>query len=51
MSNVKVLFICNAIVQAIAFICVTVAAISFNKWGILFFYLVPALMAMEYIGR
>ena len=50
MSNVKVLFICTAIAQVIAFICVTVAAISFNKWGILFFYLVPLLMTMEYKG-
>ena len=44
MSNFKVLFICNALVRAVAFICITLAAIQFNKWGILFFYLVPMFM-------
>lgn len=48
MSNFKVLFICNALVRVAAFICITVAAIFFNKVGVLWFYLVPMFMAMEY---
>ena len=47
-SDFKVLFVCNAIVRAIAFICTTIAAIEFNKWGILFFYLVPMFMGIDY---
>lgn len=48
MSNFKVMFICNAIVRAIAFICVTVAAIQFNKIGVLWFYLIPLCMGIDY---
>lgn len=50
MSNHKVLFVCKAIVQAIAFICVTIAAIRLNKISVLWFYLVPLCMGTIYKG-
>ena len=50
MNNYKFLFLCNALVRAVAFICISLVAIQFNKWGILFFYLVPVFMGIEYKG-
>ena len=37
-------FLWNSILKAVAFVCITVAAIQFNKAGVLWFYLVPAFM-------
>ena len=42
----KAIYIINHIVIAIAFICITITAISFQKTGILWWYLVPFFMGV-----
>lgn len=44
MDIFKIIFICNTIVRAVAFISITVAAVLLQRVGILWFYLVPALL-------
>lgn len=48
MKDFKFAYMWNSILRAIAFICITVAAIHFGKVGILWFYLVPMFMGIEY---
>lgn len=44
----KTLIITNAIIRSVFFICVTAAAISFEKTGILWWYILGALMEISY---
>ena len=37
----------NVIVFSLLFICITIAAIYFQKVGILWWYVLPALIAMD----
>lgn len=48
MKDFKFAYMWNSILRVIAFICITVAAIYFGKVGILWFYLVPMFMGIEY---
>ena len=48
MRDFKSVYLWNSILRAVAFICITVAAIHFGKVGILWFYLVPMFMGIEY---
>lgn len=48
MREFHTLFICNCIVRAVAFICITVAAIYFGIIGVLWFYLIPMFMGIDY---
>lgn len=48
MKDFKFAYMWNSILRVIAFICITVAAIHFGKIGILWFYLVPMFMGVEY---
>jgi hypothetical protein len=41
----KTFLICNAIVRSVAFICITFASIYFRKPSLLWWYVVPVLMA------
>jgi hypothetical protein len=47
MNNTKTFLICHAIVRCIAFICITIAAIYFQKISVLWWYLVPACMGVS----
>jgi hypothetical protein len=48
MKDFKFVYLWNSLLRAVAFICITIAAIQFNKVGILWFYLVPLFMGIEY---
>lgn len=48
MKHFKFVYMCNCILRAVAFICITYAAIHFGKIGILWFYLMPMFMGMDY---
>ena len=48
MKEFKFVYLWNSILRAIAFVCITVAAIHFNTISILWFYLLPAFMGIEY---
>lgn len=48
MKDFQIVYMWNCILRAVAFICITVAAIHFGKISILFFYLVPMFMGIEY---
>lgn len=48
MRDFKSVYIWNSILRAVAFICITVAAIHFDKASILWFYLVPMFMGIGY---
>lgn len=48
MKSLNTLIICNFLLRCVAFICITVAAIQFDKVGVLWFYLVPFLMTVDY---
>ena len=43
--KIHLILICNAIVQAVAFISITAAAVLLNSPGVLWWYIVPLLMA------
>lgn len=43
--------ICNCIVQAVAFICITYAAIRFGRMAVLCWYLAPFCMFLETIKK
>lgn len=45
MSNLKLFIICNCIAVVVAFVCVTIASMHFEKAGILWWYIVPMLMS------
>ena len=44
----KTIFIAHCITRAIAFVCVTIAAIYFQKASVLWWYLAPLLMELKY---
>ena len=48
MKDFQIVYMWNSILRAVAFICITVAAIHFGKISILWFYLVPMFMGIEY---
>jgi hypothetical protein len=48
MKDFKFVYLWNSILRAIAFVCITIAAIHFNAISILWFYLLPAFMEIEY---
>lgn len=41
----KTFLICNAIVRSVAFICITFAAMHFQRAALLWWYIVPLLMS------
>ena len=43
-NELKTLMIMSGIARITAFVCITVAAIYFHKTGILWWYILPALM-------
>ena len=50
MDNSKAIakvFMYNALLRSVAFVCITVAAIWFERAGILWWYIVPALMGLS----
>lgn len=51
MKDFKFAYMWNCILRAIAFICITVAAIHFGKIGVLWFYLGPIFMSLDYTGN
>ena len=50
MDDFKIIYICNCILRAVAFICITTAAIYFLKTSLLWWYIVPALMGLPFEG-
>lgn len=48
MKDFQIVYMWNSILRAVAFICITVAAVHFGKISILWFYLVPKFMGIEY---
>lgn len=42
-----VLIIGNALINITLIVCVLLAAIHFNSWGLLWFWLIPALNSMQ----
>lgn len=48
MKDFKFTYMWNCILRAVAFICITVAAIIFEKPSILWFYLLPMFMSLNY---
>jgi len=48
MMSFNTVHLFNSILRAVAFICITVAAIHFGKVGVLWFYLVPMFMGIDY---
>lgn len=48
---VKTMIVGNIIMRSVFFICVTVAAIAFEKTGILWWYILGALMALDFKSR
>ena len=48
MKKFEGIYMWNCILRAVAFVCITTASIYFGKVGILWFYLVPMLMGIEY---
>lgn len=43
----KTIFIAHCVVRAVAFICVTVAAMYFQKVSVLWWYIAPLLMELS----
>ena len=41
------IFMYNALMRSVAFVCITVAAVWFERAGILWWYIVPALMGLS----
>ena len=41
------IFMYNALLRSVAFVCITVAAVWFERAGILWWYIVPALMGLS----
>ena len=48
MKAFQIVYMWNCLLRAVAFICITAASIYFNKIGILWFYLVPMFMGIDY---
>lgn len=51
MKDFKIVYLWNSILRAIAFVCITISAMHFNKIGILWFYIIPLFMGVEYKHR
>lgn len=47
MNATKFYVIFQTILRIVMTICITIAACYFGKWGLLFFYFVPALMSLN----
>lgn len=47
----KSIFIANYICRAVAFICITLVAIHFEKTSLLWWYILPFLMDISYKRR
>lgn len=41
------IFMYNAVMRSVAFVCITVAAVCFESTSILWWYIVPALMGLS----
>ena len=41
------IFMYNALLRSVAFVCITVAAVWFGRASILWWYIVPALMGLS----
>lgn len=48
MKDFKTIYLINAFLRAIAFICVTYAAVKFDNYGLLWWYIIPLFMGIEY---
>lgn len=48
MKNFKGVYMWNCILRSVAFICITMASIYFGKVSVLWFYLIPMFMGIEY---
>ena len=48
MKDFQIVYMWNSLLRAVAFICITAAAIYFNKISILWFYLMPMFMGIDY---
>ena len=46
-KTITKIFMYNAVLRSVAFVCITVAAIYFESAGILWWYLVPAFMGLS----
>lgn len=51
MKDFKIVYAWNAILRMVAFICITYAAVYFNRIAILLFYLVPMFMGVSWEGN
>ena len=48
MKDFKTIYLINAFLRAITFICITYAAVKFDNYGLLWWYIVPFFMGIEY---